>query len=404
MKEGSEKFLTLSKKVSKAIKELTGKIERMRSERKKESQARDGLIYPIIEALGWKGQYEVEVDYSCDGISTPRAESSIVDYVLFGREGDPKTRPVVFIEAKRPGKVAGKFDDEKRYQKQITDYGDNHGVSRGVDLLILTDGDIWRFYLAVGRDKYPKSKPYFYQVVLSKLSENKGERDECAQYFVTYLQKDRVEKELAVRAAKARFKTQNGIPEVWRDMLVGTKKNARDLRSLLSDAVRNKYKDKPELADLGDFLQQQVRTQADFVSIASESKPADKPKGKVSSAGYTKIIGYIFDEERYDHLSSGRRTFEAILKHLGGRDPKFMQQFYDKLMGIPRRYVIAPNREDLLYEGKGEKDIVDLENGWWFHQKNNTKEVIEYIEIACEVANIRYGSDDGLMLIIDNEE
>lgn len=389
--------------VSKRIKKVSGNIS---DSTDREAQGRQSLINPIIQALGW----DIENPKQCR-VEYPSGVNR-VDYILL--EGEEN--PVVIIEAKKVGKIKTDGKD------QLFGYGRD---KKSAPLLVLTDGDTWNFYLNKefdGDTRAMESDEYFYQAVLSNLSGNKGKRDECAEYFVEYLEKVRVCKKKgrrkAVDAAKSRFDANSCIEKVWQYMLNGSKKRGSNwhnqLCALLSKAVKKECGTEPESEDLGKFLGKQaklVETQASIVSTTSESKPSRKissglPASPVNSSGKVriKIIGYTFKGGSPNLYGRGRQTLEAILRYLG-RDSGFMQRFNEKLIEkrMGKRWVVTQNPEK---DWAGwEKYFVDLENGWWFYKcQNSNKYMISYIEIACEVAGIKYGSEDGLKLIFKNKD
>lgn len=398
----------MNKKISKAIEQAIKQIELMRKGQadSDEPNVRYSLINPIIKALDWNisDQEQCLVEKNSD----PKKNREKADYILCkGRD-----YPMVFIEAK---KLGSKELDNGEGEGQLVGYAKGQ---HGDYLLILTDGNTWKFYLTMRGGRDPE---LYYRV---SLSENKERVDDYAEYFVEYLKRNKVHSGKAFNKAESRFVAKNNISKVWYAMLNGSNSDFPDLCDLLGQAVKNDCRIRPDQDDLNDFLERQAKLSQDLAKVraklektqgknaeegqstTSKSKPVDKPKGKGSSSGYTKIIRYtLYGKPGKPYCpGSGRRTFEAILKHLGERNPDFMQQFYEKLMEMRRRWVIAPNRNDLL-DGEDDMgdDVVDLENGWWFYQKRSTKKMISCIKIACEIAGIEYDSKDGLKLISDDE-
>ena len=109
-----------------ALKKAVGRIRSGALEN--EAQVKQAVILPILRELDW--------DDSEPGEFVPElsVNEGFVDYALLHAGASQ-----VFIEAKRPGGL------DVRAEDQLFRYA----VNKGVPFLILTDGDIWDFYLAM---------------------------------------------------------------------------------------------------------------------------------------------------------------------------------------------------------------------------------------------------------------
>lgn len=366
------------------IEVLEKAIERIEQVRRNpsgnEAQIKQSVIIPILRGLGWDDSdpNEFKPEYYLQ-----HSESGSVDYALCRENG----KPVVFIEAKRLGQVSVQGEE------QLFRYTNGQGVR----LLILTDGNVWHFYLAM--EEGPPADRRFYQVVLS---ENTEKKEECARHFEIYMRKERVYSGEAIEEAQtqlhgthARKTAKENIPQAWKAVLDEPDPRLRDI---LYEAVEVKCGKKPHLDDLDNFLKEQTSP----ASATSEFKASQKTSSGLAvspanSLGKAKarIKGYTLFGKT-NELGKGRRTLEAILKDLDDRYPKFMQQFYRKLIERRNKWVVTQNPEK-DWDG-WKKDVVDLGNGWFFYQFQSTKNMIIYIKIACEVADIKYGSEDGLKI------
>ena len=101
-----------------------------------EAQAREWLIRPILDLLGW-GRREIIPEY---GVETQK-----VDYALQINDENK-----LFIETKRPKK------NLENYQKQLLEYC----FREGVELAILTNGIEWWFYLPLKKGAWNDRKSY----------------------------------------------------------------------------------------------------------------------------------------------------------------------------------------------------------------------------------------------------
>ncbi len=182
-------------------------IERINSGRlRSEAQVKQAVILHILRKLGWDDTNpdefypEYPLRYSVQGF---------VDYALL----KPQHGPKVFIEAKKLGGI------NENGEEQLFQYA----YAQGVRLLILTDGDIWNFYLSMA-EGVPRER-LFYRAILT----NKGNTAEYVQSFYRYLSKAEVWSENAITAAeeqhtnrRAKQKAREHIPKVWRTMLEET--------------------------------------------------------------------------------------------------------------------------------------------------------------------------------------
>ena len=146
-----------------------------------EAQVKLAFIQPILRALDWDDSDPNEFDPEF-----PVPEGN-VDYALL-RAPDS---PLVFIEAKRPGGV------DVKAEEQLFRYANN----KGVPFLILTDGNLWDFYLSMAAGDPPDRQ--FYRVELT----NEERISEYVESLEMYLRKNRVVSEDARRDAEQRLKS-----------------------------------------------------------------------------------------------------------------------------------------------------------------------------------------------------
>lgn len=113
-------------------------ISRLRhGDYKNEEHVRQAIVCRLLKKLGWDIWNPVEVNSEFSAMRTE--DSSRVDIALFM---PPQwLRPAVFVEVKAVGKLLGDIDAA---ECQLRDYNRNNQA----DISVLTDGRIWRFYLA----------------------------------------------------------------------------------------------------------------------------------------------------------------------------------------------------------------------------------------------------------------
>jgi len=136
------------------LKTVKAKILRERERRMNEENTKNGLIDPVLEALGWNIHDNAEVDREFRA----REGGNPVDYAL-----KIQCKPKLFLEAKGLGENL----DDPKWTEQVLFYA----TTAVVDWCVLTNGDEYRFYNATARGKADEKE--FCRVKLSEASEDK---------------------------------------------------------------------------------------------------------------------------------------------------------------------------------------------------------------------------------------
>ena len=332
---------------------------------KNEAQVKQAVIIPILRGLDWDDTNPAEF------VPEFSVENGLVDYALC-RTAD---NPLVFIEAKRLDGA-----DDKGVE-QLFRYANN----RGVPFLILTDGNIWDFYLSMA-EGLPSDRR-FYRMELRR-EENFSE---YVKFLESYLQKPHVLSGQARREAERRHennlereKARNVIPKVWLTLL---QEPDDMLRDVLAEAVESECGTKPDLDDVEGFLKQFSYSPNPQVP---KQQPVRRPPTPPIQSKNNKIVGYILDGRSIE-TGVGYRTLAEILKEFHLRDAGFMLRFASKTVGRTRQ-LVAENPDD-LYQKIHLKDdhSLDLGNGWWLGTNLSRTSILKYIKIACEVAGVNFG-------------
>ena len=358
---------------------LNKAIERIRSGKlNTEAQVKQSAIMPIIRALGWDHENpdEFRSEYPIPD-SLKRA-----DYALC-RSYD---RPLVFIEAKKHRHADENGED------QLFKYA----YGQGVPFLILTDGDAWNFYLSMGEGLPTERR--FYRVILTAADKIENH----ARNFVRFLEKENVlsgESDIYAKkqhdSNKNREKAREEIPKVWRSLL---EQPESELRDILAINVANKCGMEPEPDDLDAFLQKQLglprssQSSPPAPSQPAPSRPAEKRQSRpvTHNSGNGKIVGYVFNgQERY--IGSANHTLAAIVQEFAKDNPQFLLHFAAETGGRTRR-LVAQNKED-LYDLPHLRDYaIALDDGWWLGSNISAAQVGRYIELACKISRVNFGS------------
>ena len=345
-----------------------------------EAQVRLSVINPILRALGWDDsdptQFVTEYD-----VPSPQGGIRKVDTALMGPRG-----PLVFIEAKRLGGA-----DESGVE-QVFSYASN----RGIPFLVLTDGNVWDFYVSMAAGIPAERR--FYRLELQR--DDRGA--EHARFLQDYFHKDkaglpatltnayeRLAGDLQKQAARA------AIPVVWQALISNLDQS---LCSLIADAAESECGTQPELDDIENFLTGLLSSTAPGIrpsgsnpmTLPSQESPnIPKPQPSQATAS-AKIVGFVLEGQPVQP-GNGNRTLAEILKVCQNRNPSFMPRYAAQTAGRTRRLV--DQSRDGLYDLVHLRDYaVDLENGWWLGTNISSSMVRKYIAIACETAGIEFGS------------
>ncbi len=338
-----------------------------------EAQVKQSAILPILRALGWD---DTDPEAFKPEYSVGRG---LVDYALLHLG-----KPQIFIEAKRIGAM------DAGGEEQLFGYASN----KGVPLLILTDGDRWDFYLSMAAGIPTERR--FYRLELQL--EHKIQ--EYTEFLEKHFQKDRVVSGEARRNAEQRHasnlerhRAHEAIPDAWQTLLMEPDEILRDL---LAEKVESECGTKPELDDIEEFLQNLPTPSSKEKSIAGSlvtpSKPNKPNKSRLKSVQFKKgrIVGFVFGGKEFDTRTS-KGTLVQILTMFGHQDPGFMERFAAKTVGKTRS-LVAKNRTDLYKKPHLLEYSAQLENGWWLGTNLSTSQIRKYIEIACDVAGVGFGS------------
>lgn len=339
-----------------------------------EAQVKQAVILPILRELDWDDSDPAEFvpEFSVD--------SGRVDYALLRNGGGP----LIFIEAKGLG-LAGADGEEQVFR---------YAVNKGVPFLILTDGELWDFYLSMA-EGIPAERR-FYRAELKR-----EERiPEYVEFLETFLRKSRVVSGNARRAAEQRHesnqergKARDAIPRVWRTLVENSDEILYDL---LVEEVESECGTRPELDDVEVFLKNLssgISSQTSDISPTSSHSHSSRSASALPQPvdkSRPKIIGFILDNNPFE-TGAANRTLAEVLKAFQRLDPGFMSRFGAETRSRRRR-LVAENRDDLYNQPHLVTYSLDLENGWWLGTNISSDKVRASIEIACKVTGVKFGS------------
>ena len=357
-----------------------------------EADVKQFVILPILRALAWDDSDPLMIrpEYS--------AGPGLVDYALL-HDG----QPLVFIEAKR----LGNMDDKG--EEQLFQYASN----KGIPLLILTDGDRWDFYLSMAAGDPPERR--FFRMELS-LPEH--EVPDFVGFLEEHLHQAAVVSGRAKSSAerlhaseverkKARKRIRPGSapgrgrcsPQAWRDLVSEPDELLRDL---LAEKVESVSGTRPHPADVERFLAVLSREPPAPGRRCTPSPTAGRtahrgtprepqPASPTTRGKKTKIVGFELRNERTE-TGSAIATLAEVIKRFAREDPSFMKRYSENTVGRSRR-VVARTPDELFDRADfAEKYSEDLRNGWWLGTNRGADTLRRNIEVACRLAEVRFGS------------
>ena len=202
------------------------------------------IVNRLFQALEWPifNPQIVKDEYNVEGRR--------VDFALC----HPESTPRVFIEAKRVGNI-------DKGIKQLFEYA----FHRGVPIVVLTDGQKWRFYHPAGEGSYEDR-------MVAEIDFITEDSEECSNCLDRYLNYEVVKTGKAAKVIAADYqrivsqrKVEERLPEVWSELL-------QDKNEYLLLAMMDKAKEK-----VGhEPTEEQVLTFLKNLSVPSV-KPKPKP-------------------------------------------------------------------------------------------------------------------------------
>lgn len=307
------------------------------------------------------------------------------EYVLEGRRVDfallhPEEHPRVFLEVKKIGQAEGA-------DRQLFEYA----FYKGVPIAVLSDGQEWHFYLPSGQGDYSERRVY-------KLDLLEREPAESCERLRRYLSYEAVCSGKAVQAARADYQdvsrerqVRDALPKAWRRLLEGPDEL---LLELLAEKVEDICGFKPDSDTCAEYL----RTADPFSPMRQPypPKPFSAPATRGQSQDGPKQpddIGFVLNGDERP-CRSAREVMISLFELLAERDPSFLERFAARKHGSTRRY-IARNQYE-LYPGRSdlcERESHRLRDGWYIGTNYSRDNIKQIIQLACEVAGIRFGRD-----------
>lgn len=255
-----------------------------------EAAVRQGIIDRLLGVLEWP-TYDIKIVFPEYPVDTGN-----VDYALC----HPTSEPRAFIEAKRVGNIDKGIE-------QLFDYAYRIGVT----ILILTDGQKWRFYHPAGEGSYEDRKVVELDLVAD-------DSEYCSNYFDRYLNYESVKTGKAAKVIATDYqrivserKIEERLPEIWGELVQEKNEN---LLNVVMDKAREKVGHEPSEEQVVSFLNNLSvpSVKPTFVTNVVSKKPKQNNKKIVIK----KLNVTMPDGEIIDH-QHGKETFVEVIEKLG---------------------------------------------------------------------------------------
>ena len=263
-----------------------------------EAAVRQGIIDRLLGALEWP-TYDIKVVFPEYGV-----EDGKVDYALC----NPDSKPRVFIEAKGVGNI-------DKGTKQLFDYA----YTKGVTILILTDGQKWRFYHPAGEGSYEDRKVVELDLIVE-------DSELIVKFLIRYLSYKSVQsgdaaKDIAedYRNIVNQRKIEERLPEVWTELVQDKNK---DLLRAMMEKAKDKVGHEPTEEQVVSFLKNLTVPTAKPTStfnIVPDRPKQDKKKlkkGKKELSPFQRLQATFPDQPAIDH-NHAKDTFVEVIEKLG---------------------------------------------------------------------------------------
>ena len=339
-----------------------------------EAAVSQGIILRLLSRLGWEifDSSHVWPEYALGG--------GRVDYALCC----PPSRPIILIESKDVGRAVGA-------ERQLFEYA----FHQGIPMAVLTDGQEWSFFLPGEQGAYHERCVYKLDLIARPVGES-------ARIFERYLNREEVASGRALENAKSDYRTvsrtrqiNDALPVAWQQIL-------RDQDELLVDLIAERVATisgfKPEPETVADFIQKLSIPPAPAHSLHADQAGALRPAITSPAINVApaepQFSGFAFEGQHYNE-GSAIDTLMRAFEVLSARDPTFLERYAAlPKHGRKRRY-LSRNKMD-LYPGRPdlcEEYSVSRFGGWWIGTNYSRSTIRHAIELACQVAGLRFGVD-----------
>lgn len=358
-----------------------------------EAAVSQGIVLRLLHALGWPA-YDTQIVWPEYSLSGRR-----VDFALC----HPSIKPIALIEVKQIGQSDGA-------ERQLFEYAFHDGVP----MAILTDGREWNFFLPGEQGDYGERRVYKLDIV---------ERDlpECVMRLQRYLLYSAIASGAALQAARDDYRNVSRDRQMKTALPVAWAKLVEDEDDMLVEIVADRVESlcgfKPDPDMVVSFLRRMLFEHAGQstppparVMQPTNDSPAAlnaQPASTLRTAAQPVTnrqpeqrraifrdneIGYEMD----GHFHPARNAIDVlrhIFEDLNDKDVSFPERFSARPHGRSRRYLARERDELYRRPDLCLKYSIQLRSGWWMSTNHSRHTIDSIIQLASEVAGLRYGQD-----------
>ena len=288
------------------IDDIRSRLER--SHFTSETAVRQGIVDRLLAALGWNtfDTQSVFPEYRING--------GRVDYALC----HPPGKPIVFIEVKRVGNIDGA-------ERQLFEYA----FHEGVPILILTDGQKWRFFHPAGSGSYQER-------LVQELDFITDDSEESSECLLRYLTHTAVQAGIAGELIAEDYKeisqhrqVRRYLPQAWENLLSGTSGDSEVLIGAVQSETHRLCGNRPTSEQVLTFLNDfKKETERDPQKTSERPKAAAQPQSDAHNVPqprtdlrpnkgerYKSYFQGLIDELREQHGFTARRSAQSENYH-----------------------------------------------------------------------------------------
>jgi hypothetical protein len=230
----------------------------------------------------------------------------------------------------------------------------------------------------------------------------KREITECATRLNRYLKNDEIVSGKAIAAAREYYRNVSRerqmmatLPEAW-TQLVGEENDL--LLEPVADRVESLCNFKPDPDTVARFLRENFALRSATLPKMPPPRPTSNPPRATTPPATPalglSVIGFLLDGRQFP-ARNARDVLVKVFETLSARNNSFLERF----AALPkhrrtRRYLdrtpeaLYPGRADLARDHSAK-----LNSGWYLGTKVSRAAIERIIEMACDVAHLRFGYD-----------
>ncbi len=292
-----------------------------------ETEAKQGMILPFLQLLGWNvwDTDEVKPEYPVEGKKA--IEGGRVDYCL-----RIKGKSEVFLEAKRPG------EDLEKHQEQLLDYS----FREGVDLAILSNGILWWFYLPREKGHWKERKIYAIDIIQQAT-------EEIAEKFTQLLSRENVQSGEALQNAKFIYeqldrqkKIAETLPKAWNKIITAADSRFLDLIVDTTESICGFRPENDDVSEMINFHRQSLMLPE--IAYPKLGKPPKEIEKQVLTK-YTEKVKKVY-QEFFQKLLEKSNEATGLIFNDKNIETEWLHTYPDKY-GIYYSYTITKKKPSI---------------------------------------------------------